>query len=199
MGQSAGLAMGGVRPSVAMQAPKDHSPPVSVPRMQTRRLTLREYRMGDFDAFAAHLADPQATTFVGVHDRRNAWRIFGANAGGWLLQGVGWWAVELLETGALVGNVGAFFRETWPEIEIGWNTFHAHWGQGIATEAAAEVVRYAFEVRREPRVTALIDPLNSASLGVAAHLGFTYEADTELFGKTLGRYVRAAGLGGQVY
>jgi RimJ/RimL family protein N-acetyltransferase len=96
---------------------------------------------------------------------------------------VGWWAVELRESGALVGNVGAFFRETWPEIEIGWNTFHAYWGQGIATEAATEVVRYAFEVRGERRVTALIDPLNASSLRVAAHLGMTYEADADFFGK----------------
>jgi len=171
---------------------EDHSPPVSVPRLQTRRLTLREYRMDDFDAFAAHLADPRATTFVGTHDRRNAWRIFGSNAGGWLLQGVGWWAVELRESGALVGNVGAFFRETWPEIEIGWNTFHAYWGQAIATEAATEVVRYVLEARGERRVTALIDPLNAASLRVAAHLGMTYEADADFFGKLIGRYVRAA-------
>jgi RimJ/RimL family protein N-acetyltransferase len=38
--------------------------------------------------------------------------------GGWLLQGAGWWAIELRESGKLVGNVGAFFRETRPEIEI---------------------------------------------------------------------------------
>jgi len=172
---------------------QDHSPPISVPRLQTRRLTLREYRMGDFDAFAAHLADVRAMTFVGPHDRRNAWRIFGSNTGGWLLQGVGWWAVELRESGALVGNVGAFFRETWPELEIGWNTFQACWGQGIATEAATEVVRYAFDVRGERRVTALIDPSNTSSLRVAAHLGMAYETDTDLFGKPLGRYARSQG------
>jgi len=113
--------------------------------------------------------------------------------GSWILQGVGWWAVELRETGAMVGNVGAFFRETWPEIEIGWNTFHDHWGKGIASEAAAAVMRYAFDVRREKRVTALIDPRNEASLGVARHIGLAYEADTELFGKPIGRYARAAG------
>jgi RimJ/RimL family protein N-acetyltransferase len=175
--------------ALAMQ---DHSPPVSIPRLHTARLTLREYRMSDFDAFAANLADEDAMTFLGVHDRRTAWRIFGCNTGGWLLQGVGWWAVELRESGILVGNVGAFFRETWPEIEIGWNSLRPHWGQGFASEAASEVVRYAFEVRRERRVTALIDPRNAASLRVAGNLGLAYESDTELFGKTIGRYVRAS-------
>jgi RimJ/RimL family protein N-acetyltransferase len=168
-----------------------HSSPVSVPRLTTDRLVLREYRMSDFDAFAAHLMDP-STAFLGAQDRRTAWRIFGCNMGAWLLQGAGWWAIEHRESGTLVGNIGAFFRETWPEIELGWNTFRAHWGRGFASEAALEVTRYAFEVRRERRVTALIDPSNTASLRVAAHVGMTHESDTDFFGGTTGRYVRAA-------
>jgi RimJ/RimL family protein N-acetyltransferase len=169
----------------------DRSPPVSVPHLHTRRLTLREYRLTDFDAYVAHLADPESTTFIGTLDRRGAWRAFGCHTGEWHLQGAGWWAVELTDTGTQVGTVGAFFREGWPEIEIGWNTFRAFWGQGFATEAAAEAVRHAFEDRGEKRVTALIDPANTASLRVAEHLGMHHESDLELLGKTVGRYVRA--------
>jgi RimJ/RimL family protein N-acetyltransferase len=149
--------------------------------------------MGDFDLFAAHLQDP-ATLYITKADRREAWRIFGCCAGKWLLQGAGWWTVELGETGAPVGTVGAFFREGWPEIEIGWNTFRAHWGRGYATEAATEVVRYALDVRKERRVIALIDPANAMSLRVAAHLGMKHEAVVELFGKPVGRFSLPAGL-----
>ncbi len=117
--------------------------------------------------------------------------MFGANMGEWLLQGAGWWAVELRDSGTLVGSIGAFFRETWPEIEIGWNTFRAYRGQKIATEAAIEVVRYVFDVRRERRVTALIEASNAASLRVAARLEMTYEADTDFYGTPIGRYVLA--------
>jgi RimJ/RimL family protein N-acetyltransferase len=108
--------------------------------------------------------------------------------GQWVLQGAGWWAIELRASGTFVGNVGAFFRETSPDIEIGWNVLHAHWGQGIATEAATEVARYVFEDRKERRLTALIDSGNKASQRVAAHLGLAYEAEADLFGKPLGRY-----------
>jgi RimJ/RimL family protein N-acetyltransferase len=52
------------------------------------------------------------------------------------------------------------------------------------------VVRYALDVRNERRVTALIDADNKASQRVAAHVGLTYEAEAELFGKPLGRYAR---------
>jgi RimJ/RimL family protein N-acetyltransferase len=170
---------------------EDRSPLVSIPRLRTQRLLLREYRMADFDAFAAHLADPVSTAFTGTHDRRNAWRIFGCNIGGWFLQGTGWWAVELLEGGGMVGYVGAFFRETWPEIEIGWGTFRTHWGNGIATEAVAEVLRWVFEVRKDKRAIALIDAKNVRSRRVAEKLGMTYEAETELFGQPVGRYFRS--------
>ena len=170
---------------------KDYSPAVSVPRLETARLTLREYRMADFGAFAAHVADAQSMQFLGVSDRRTAWRIFGTNAGGWLLQGAGWWMIEQRDTGALVGNVGAFFREGWPEIEIGWNTFRAFWGQRVATEAATEVLRYVFEERGERIATALVDAGNAPSLSVASHLGMTYESEVDLFGTPVGRYVKA--------
>jgi RimJ/RimL family protein N-acetyltransferase len=172
---------------------EDPSPPVSVPRLRTQRLLLREYRMPDFDAFATHLADPVSMEILGTHDRRNAWRIFGCNMGGWFLQGTGWWAVEPLEGGGMVGYVGAFFRETWPEIEIGWGTFREHWGRGFATEAVAAVLRWVFEVRKERRAIALIDAKNARSLRVAEKLRMTYEAETELFGDPVGRYVKSPG------
>lgn len=164
------------------------SHPVSVPRLQTHRLTLREYRVEDFEAFAAHLADPEATAFIGSADRQAAWRTFGAHAGLWLLHGTGWWAVEVRETGQLVGTVGAFFRECLTGIEIGWNTYRAFWGQGFASEAAAMAVRYALEVRSEPKVRALIASGNAPSIRVAQRLGLHYETETELYGNAIGSY-----------
>lgn len=165
----------------------DRSPPVSVPRLRTQRLVLREYRLEDFDDFAAHLADPDSTA-IGAADRRTAWRLFGCHAGGWLLQGAGWWSVELAETGQVVAGVGAFFREAAPEIEIGWHTYRAFRGKGIASEAAAEAVRYAFEVRGELSVNALITAGNEPSIRVAKRIGMKYAAETELFGEPIGRY-----------
>jgi RimJ/RimL family protein N-acetyltransferase len=166
----------------------DASPPVSVPRLFTRRLGLREYRIEDFERFAGHLVDPEAAAFIGCSDRHTAWRIFGCQAGLWLLQGAGWWAVEARETGQLVGTVGAFFREGEPGIEIGWNTYRPFWGQGFATEAGGEVLRYALEVRGEPRARALIDAGNAASIRVAQHLGLRHDGEAELHGKPIRRY-----------
>jgi len=162
----------------------------SVPTLRTERLVLREYRREDFDAFAAHLADPVSVAHLGPADRHAAWRIFCSQAGLWLLHGAGWWSVEEQETGRLVGNVGAFFREGATVMELGWNTYRAFWGQGYANEAAAAAVHHALETRREPKVRALIASSNASSLRVARRLGLAHEADTEMAGKAVGIYTR---------
>ena len=164
---------------------------LSVPCLHTERLTLRAYRREDFDAFAAHVADPVSAAHLVPADRPAAWRIFCSQAGLWLIHGAGWWAVEETATGRLVGNVGAFYREESGVMELGWNTYRACWGQGYASEAAAAALHHAFEIRREPQVRALIGPANTSSLRVAGRLGLVHEGDTEIYGKTVGIYTRA--------
>jgi RimJ/RimL family protein N-acetyltransferase len=98
--------------------------------------------------------------------------------------------VEDKQTGQLVGNVGAFFREQSTVMEMGWNTYRAFWGKGVANEAASAVLNYAFEVRREPKVRALITSGNESSRRVAERLGMSYEMETELHGKAISSYMR---------
>ena len=168
----------------------NHAFTISVPHLHTERLTLREYRVEDFDSFADHLSNAESSAHLGSADRQTAWRIFCSHAGLWLLSGAGWWSIEDRQTGQLVGSVGAFFRHESTVMEMGWNTYRAFWGKGIANEAAAAVLNYAFEVRREPKVRALIASGNESSRRVAERLGMTYEMETELNGKGINSYMR---------
>lgn len=163
---------------------------VSVPHLHTERLTLREYRVEDFELFADHLSNAESSAHLGSADRQTAWRIFNSHAGLWLLSGAGWWSIEDRQTGQLVGSVGAFFRCEATVMEMGWNTYRAFWGKGIANEAAAAALKYAFEVRGEPKVRALVDAGNESSRRVAERLGMTYEMETELHGKVINSYMR---------
>jgi RimJ/RimL family protein N-acetyltransferase len=88
------------------------------------------------------------------------------------------------------GSVGAFFRYESTVMEMGWNTCRAFWGKGIANEAAAAGLKYAFEVRREPKVRALIASSNESSRRVAGNPGMTYEMKTELNGTEIDGYMR---------
>jgi RimJ/RimL family protein N-acetyltransferase len=164
-----------------------------VPRVETSRLVLRALHVADHDAFAQSFADPVSSVFIGgVVDRRTSWRMLTSSVGLWLLTGGGWWAVEERATGAFVGTVGAFFRETAPDqLELGWTVVRAFWGRGIATEAASAAARYAFETQRAPCLHAYIDPKNVASVRVAEHIGMRYDGEADFYGEPTGRYLLA--------
>lgn len=166
-----------------------------VPRITTERLLLRELRLGDFDRYAANLADPLATRFTsGVVDRRGAWRIFTALSGTWILNGAGWWAVEIRGTGDFIGTVGAFFREpgtalgTEADLELGWTLFPAFWRRGFATEAARAALAHGFTHHDVRRAIAHIDPANAASIGVSKAIGMTLEGEVDFYGLPTVRY-----------
>ena len=162
---------------------------ISIPRIATPRLLLRELRARDFDAFAENLADPEATKFLSsVSDRRGAWRIFSSCAGSWVLHGKGWWAVELRETGDVVGTVGAFIREGAPDLELGWSLYRRFWGHGYATEAARAALELSFDGYHASRVVAHISSGNTASVQVSQRIGMKYEAEVDFYGEPIGRY-----------
>jgi RimJ/RimL family protein N-acetyltransferase len=169
-----------------------------VPRITTRRLVLRELRRSDFDAYAACLADRVEPP--GPVDRRTAWRIFAASTGVWLLDGVGWWAVELAETSEFVGTCGAFYREAHPdrettdkELELGWTIVPAFRRRGYATEAAAAALDFAFERRRPRRVIALIHHDNHPSIRVSEGIGMHFEREISFYSIRLNLHVAERG------
>ncbi len=166
------------------------------PRVETERLVLRELRKSDFSAYADHMADTVATTFLGgTIDRRRAWSTFAALTGAWTITGAGWWAVEARNTGDFVGWVGAFYREGCVEegwaptqIELGWSILRAHWRRGFATEAARGALAFAFERHGAERVIAHVHPDNVASARVAQAIGMAYEGLTTFYGSESALY-----------
>ena len=162
---------------------------VSIPRLTTTRLLLREYRTADFDVFAENMSDPAATQYLThLPDRRSAWRAFTAGAGQWVVRGAGWWTAELRATGEVVGWIGAFFREGSPHLEVGWILRPKFWRQGLATEAEKAALDYGVEKFAAQRVVALIANDNVASIKVSEKLGMSYEADVPFDDKTIGLY-----------
>lgn len=171
-----------------------------VPHITTERLLLREARRADFEAFASIVMNPESATPPGPMDRRAAWRLFEAEQGAWLVDGIGFWAIEDRETGAFVGGAGAFHREPHPEpkdldandLELGWSLALRFRGRGLATEAARAVVDFVFASKKAERVIALIDHDNSASIRVAEKIGMSYEREIQFYDCPLRRYVLTA-------
>ena len=155
----------------------------------TPRLFLRPLQWGDEVALEGVFGDAEVMRF-GDGVQNAAWiKAWLANqlANDASLTGIRVWGGVEQETAELIGYCGLFFmanvngRE---EVEIGYRLARPFWGQGYATEAATAVRDYAFDTLHLPRLIALIDPSNVASMGVAEKLGMVREAEVLLPGYT---------------
>lgn len=89
------------------------------------------------------------------------------------------WAVELIETGALIGHCGVQWLGDTGEIEIGWMLDRPHWGKGLATEAAKAVLAYAMGDLGFKRIVAITHAENRASSKIMEKIGMHYEKTIE--------------------
>ena len=83
------------------------------------------------------------------------------------------WAVVERESGQVIGDVGFGVFEPTGDIELGYTLGRVYWGHGYATEAAGACLAAGLEHLGAPRIIALADEENFASLRVAERLGMT--------------------------
>ena len=158
------------------------NPPANVyPTLQTERLVLRGFDLNDtVDVFAyAHsaLVGPMAgwTPHRSLEESRQVVQHF--------IDHGDVWAIVEKKTGHVIGSIGLHAdlkREVDNARMLGYALGEAHWGQGYATEAAAAVLRYAFEELCCPVVSAYHFPKNAKSKHVIKKLGFVPEGTLRL-------------------
>ena len=158
---------------------------IEVPELLTDRLRLRAFEAADFEAYAAMMADPEVTRFLGEGrplSRIDAWRQLAAFAGHWMLNGYGIWAVEERASGRFVGRIGCHHPEGFPAFEIAYTLARPAWGKGYGREGAAASLDYARTVLHHPAITSIIRPGNRRSIRVAESLGAAAAETVEFYG-----------------
>lgn len=139
----------------------------------TARLALRPRMLADTEACLAMDAEPGVTMHVpGPWDDAAAHRalIETRTLGPWP-GGMGYWVVEA--EGGFAGWVCLVpIGEPGSDVEVGWRLRPSLWRRGIATEAAAPLLRHGFGTLGLAEIVVRIAPENLASLRVAAKLGF---------------------------
>lgn len=158
---------------------------MQIPEITTERLLLRGLRESDFEAYAAMMADPLVTRYLGDGrplNRADAWRHLAVMVGHWHLRGFGVWAVEERATGTLLGRIGCLQPEGWPDFEIGYTLAQHAWGRGFAREAVAASLTYARETLARTDIISIIRPKNDASIRVAMSFGAAPTETVEFFG-----------------
>jgi len=142
--------------------------------METERLILRHIDIEkDIDAWTEMMSDEETVRFIGgqVMDRAASWRQMSLMIGHQAVLGYGFYSVIEKASGKFVGRIGHWGPEGWPEPEIGWAVHPAHTRKGIAKEAGAACLDYAFNTLGWDRAIHVIATENIASIKTAEAIG----------------------------
>ena len=148
--------------------------------LRTARLKLRQFQEADWTALNNYCGDRDATrfTFGRALDEGDTWRIMCSMIGHWQVRGYGPYAVEENATGTMLGTIGFWYPNDWPEPEIKWALAARHWGKGFASEAVRAVQAAGRRYLPDIHLISLIHAENVASIRLARAVGATFERKT---------------------
>src|SRR3712207_1073528 len=113
------------------------------PTIETARLLLRPMRPDDTDSLLRIFGDPRVMASFGgiLFDRAQMEQWTRRNLEHQRQYGYGLFSIVLKASRELIGDCGLEHMELGgrPAVELGYDLRSDHWGQGLATEAAAAV------------------------------------------------------------
>ncbi|MEO9965797.1 MAG: GNAT family N-acetyltransferase [Reichenbachiella sp.] len=149
--------------------------------LETERLIFRQWQRADYPSFFDFYSREEYARFVGgVKNSEEAWRLMATYIGHHALNGYSYMAIDEKESGSLIGTVGLWNSEPWPEPELGyWLLPQAH-GKGFGVEAGVAVRDFALNTLRLETLVSYIDEANEPSKKLALRLGAKYDQTIEL-------------------
>lgn len=151
-------------------------------KLETDRLIVRDFTPEDFTLLHKILSDAETMKHYPhpfqPEETRN-W--IQRNMNRYANDGFGLWAVELKETGELIGDCGITMQNIHGNLvpEIGYHINRNHQKQGYATEAAAACMKYAFEELGFEKIYSYMKYTNKASARVAVKNGMQFVEEYE--------------------
>lgn len=144
--------------------------------LQTARLLLRPFRHSDLSAFYAYACSPLVGPDAGwpPHQNREASRLVLDS----FIREDEVWAIQLQQNEAPIGSIGLHAdpkRDYEGARMLGYALGDRYWGHGYATEAAREVIRFAFLVQHIQLLSLYHYAYNDRSRRVAEKCGFVRE------------------------
>jgi RimJ/RimL family protein N-acetyltransferase len=148
--------------------------------LETERLILRRWQEPDRLIFRELNADPRVMEYMpGCLAPQASDEMMERIQRHFELHGFGLFAAELRADQSFIGYIGlsvpSFDAPFMPAVEAGWRIAARHWGKGLATEGAREVLRFGFESAGLDSVVSFTVPGNLRSLRVMEKLGMTHD------------------------
>ena len=157
--------------------------------VKTERLCLRRIEVADLPSLGRIYTDRECMRFYsGTKSPAEIHTWFQKLAfDSYDRHGFGLWAVINASSGEVIGDCGITLQNTpaGSEPEIGYHLWRDFWGKGFATEAVGAALAWGGKNFPDKRITCMIDPGNTASLRVAARLGFREFARTKFHGEPI--------------
>lgn len=155
--------------------------PPPPPTLATPRLLLEGIRADHLDELHALNSEPAAMRFLnGVRTHQESRAELGRILAAPARSGCGGWAVRRRSDSVFLGRCGIKIAPDTSEHELLYAFKSAFWGQGYATEAAAEVLRHTFSLG-VPLVIACANPENTASIAVMQRIGMTFARHARMY------------------
>jgi len=155
------------------------------PTITTSRLILRGFTEQDIDRMHAIMSEKDIMRYFPRTDppsREQVQRMIKGQLQHWEEHGYGWWAVDLRPDQQLIGWCGLGHLPETDEDEVAYLLSSAHWGQGLATEAALASLLFGFEQLGLTSIVGIAHPENVASRRVLEKLGMSFLEQTVYFG-----------------
>jgi ribosomal-protein-alanine N-acetyltransferase len=157
--------------------------------LETPRLILRELHHDDAPFIVDLVNTPSWLRFIGdrgVHNTVDAINYLdNGPINSYLKNGFGLWLIVLKVEDKPVGMCGLIQRIGLDDIDIGFALLPEYEGHGIGYEAAAATLQYGLEELNIPRIVAITDPENVASINLIQKIGMKAEGTVRLPGEDL--------------
>ena len=150
-------------------------------RIETKRMKLRKWDNTDHPSIARFFSDKANARFVGgLKTPEESWRLMAAYIGHYELYGYSYLALADRTSGELIGSIGIWNSEPWPEAELGYWLLPEYQGKGYGQEAGIAVKEYALNALKLSSLVSYIDPANEPSKRLALRIGATFDGTMEL-------------------
>jgi RimJ/RimL family protein N-acetyltransferase len=157
--------------------------------LETPRVILRELHHDDAPFIVDLVNTPSWLRFIGdrgVHNTVDAINYLdNGPINSYLKNGFGLWLIVLKVEDKPVGMCGLIQRIGLDDIDIGFALLPEYEGHGIGYEAAAATLQYGLEELNIPRIVAITDPENVASINLIQKIGMKAEGTVRLPGEDL--------------
>lgn len=143
-------------------------------KLESPRLIIRSFTEADIPDYAAIVADPRVTKYLGPDGSPHSFEEAEVYVRDVMRReaetGLARYAVVRKSAGDLIGFCG--FKDIGAYIDFGWRYKYKVWGRGYGTEAAKAVLNYGSEVLDLTDIIAGAAVENAASVKIIQKLGF---------------------------